>query len=296
MGRPIPKPGEAPGVLRHYVAPDHFRTLGVPLLRGRVFEPSDRAGSPRVAVISLMAARRFWPGEDPIGQRVWFGGGSNFNSPDSSAEIVGIVGDVANQPLTDNPFQPDFYTPYKQFTYSSRAVLVRTRAAPEAAVEPIRRALARVDPDLALFDVRPLDEQIHMLWGRLAYQIRLFGTFALAALLLAATGIFAMIAHSVSDRRPELGVRMALGASSLNILTAVSRQGAQPALIGVVVGLLGGLGGARWLASSVYGVGTAEPGLIATVLGVTIFVSLVATSLAARRALAIQPTEAMRSS
>jgi ABC-type antimicrobial peptide transport system permease subunit len=175
-------------------------------------------------------------------------------------------------------------------------VLVRTRAAPEAAVEPIRRALARVDPDLALFDVRPLDEQIHMLWGRLAYQIRLFGTFALAALLLAATGIFAMIAHSVSDRRPELGVRMALGASSLNILTAVSRQGAQPALIGVVVGLLGGLGGARWLASSVYGVGTAEPGLIATVLGVTIFVSLVATSLAARRALAIQPTEAMRSS
>ncbi|HEV8214942.1 MAG TPA: ADOP family duplicated permease, partial [Gemmatimonadaceae bacterium] len=296
MGRPIPKPGEAPGVLRHYVAPDHFRTLGVPLLRGRVFEPSDRAGSPRVAVISLMAARRFWPGGDPIGQRVWFGGGSNFNSPDSSAEIVGIVGDVANQPLTENPFQPDFYTPYKQFTYSSRAVLVRTRGAPEAAVEPIRRALARVDPDLALFDVHPLDEQIHSLWGRLAYQIRLFGTFAVAALLLAATGIFAMIAHSVSDRRRELGVRMALGASPLNILAAVARQGTQPALLGLVFGLFAALGGARWLASSVYGVGTTEPRLIATVLGVTIFVSLLATSLAARRALAIHPTEAMRSS
>jgi len=294
MGRPIPKPGEAPGVLRHYVAPDHFRTLGVPLLRGRVFEPTDRAGSPRVAVISVNAARRFWPGEDPIGQRVWFGGGSNFNSPDSSAEIVGIVGDVANQPLDDHPFQADFYTPYKQFTYSSRAVLVRTRGAPAAAVEPIRRALTRVDPDMAAFDVHPLDEQIHLSWGRLAYQIRLFGTFALAALLLAATGIFAMIAHGVSERRPELGVRMALGASSMNVVATVSRHGAGPALTGLGAGLVSAVIGSRWLAAFVYGVSRIEPGLLGAVVGVTILVTLTATYLAARRALAIQPTEAMR--
>jgi len=294
MGRPEPKPGEAPPVLRHYVAPEHFRTLGVPLLRGRIFDAGDRAGSPRVAIIGANAARRFWPNEEPIGQRVWFGGGSNFDRPDSSAEIVGIVGDVAYQPLTDHPFQADFYTPYKQFTYSSRAVLVRTRGAPASAVEPIRRALGHIDPDLALFDVHTLDDQIHMSWGRLAYQIRLFGAFAIAALLLAATGIFAMIAHSVGDRRPELGIRMALGASSMNIVAVVSRQGARPALVGLVVGLLAALGGARWLASSVYGVSAMEPGLIMAVLGVTILVSLIATSLAARRALAIQPTEAMR--
>jgi putative ABC transport system permease protein len=294
MGRPMPNRGEAPGVLRHYVAPDHFRTLGVPLLRGRVFEQTDRAGSPRVAVISLNAARRFWPGEDPIGQRVWFGGGSNFNSPDSSAEIVGIVGDVANQPLTDHPFQPDFYTPYKQFTFSSRAVLVRTRGAPASAVEPIRRALAQVDPDLTLFDVHPLDEQIHLSWGRLAYQIRVFGTFAIAALLLAATGIFAMIAHAVGERRPELGVRMALGASPANVLATVGRQGAKPALIGLGAGIVAALVASRWLAASVYGVSPMEPGLLGAVLGLTVLVSLAATYLAARRALMIQPTEAMR--
>jgi predicted permease len=296
MGRPLPKPADAPGVLRHYVAPDHFRTLGVPLLRGRVFEPTDRAGSPRVAVISLSAARRFWPGEDPIGARVWFGGGSNFNSPDSSAEIVGIVGDVANQPLTDNPFQPDFYTPYKQFTYSSRAVMVRTRGTPTALVEPIRRALAGVDPDLALFDVRALDEQIHMSWGRLAYQIRLFGTFALAALLLAATGIFAMIAHSVSDRRSELGVRMALGASAMNVVMVVSRHAARPALAGLGIGLLAAAVAGRWLVAVVYGVGAVEPLLFGAVFAVTLVVSVVATALAARRALAIRPIEVMRGS
>jgi putative ABC transport system permease protein len=296
MGRPDPKPGEAPPVLRHYVAPDHFRTLGVPLLRGRVFEPTDRAGSPRVAVISLNAARRFWPGEDPIGQRVWFGGGSSFNSPDSSAEIVGIVGDVANQPLTDHPFQPDFYTPYKQFTFSSRAVLVRTRGAPVAAVEPIRRALVRVDPDLTLFDVHALDEQIHRSWGRLGYQIRLFGSFAAAALLLAATGIFAMIAHGVSDRRSELGVRMALGASAMNVVAIVSRQGAVPALVGLGAGLLAALAAGRWFMALVYGVGAIEPTLVGGVVGVTGLVSLGATWFAARRALAIQPSEAMRGS
>ncbi|HEY6827587.1 MAG TPA: ADOP family duplicated permease [Gemmatimonadaceae bacterium] len=296
MGRPTPKPNEAPLVLRHYVAPDHFRTLGVPLLRGRVFEPTDRAGSPRVAVISLNAARRFWPGEDPIGQRVWFGGGSSFDSPDSSAEIVGIVGDVANQPLTDHPFQPDFYTPYKQFTFSSRAVLVRTRGAPTAAVEPIRRALARVDPELTLFDVHALDEQIHLSWGRLGYQIRLFGSFAVAALLLAATGLFAVIAHSVSDRRSELGVRMALGASTMNVVAVVSRQGAVPALIGLGVGLSIALATGHWLAAFVYGVAAVEPALVGVVFGVTALVSFGTTSLAARRALAIQPSEAMRGS
>jgi putative ABC transport system permease protein len=294
MGRPIPKPGEAPGVLRHYVAPDHFRTLGIPLLRGRVFEPTDRAGSPRVAVISLNAARRFWPGGDPIGQRVWFGGGSSYDSPDSSAEIVGIVGDVANQPLDDHPFQADFYTPYKQFTYSSRAVLVRTHGAPATAVEPIRRALSRVDSDLTLFDVHPLDEQIHLSWGRLAYQIRLFGTFAVAALLLAATGIFAMIAHSVTDRRAELGVRMALGASSMNVVAVVSRQGAWPALAGLGLGLAAAIVAGRWLVAFVYGVSAIEPILVGAVFGVTGVVSLAATSIAARRALAIQPIEAMR--
>ena len=145
-----------------------------------------------------------------------------------------------------------------------------------------------------MFDVHALDEQIHLSWGRLAYQIRLFGTFAVAALLLAATGIVAMIAHSVTDRRSELGVRMALGASSINVVTVVSRQGAGPALAGLGIGLLAAIAAGRWLVAVVYGVGTIEPILVGVVFAVTALVSLAATSIAARRALSIQPIEAMR--
>ena len=205
----------APGVLRHYIAPDHFRVLKVPVLRGRLVQlAADRAGTPRVAIINQNAARRFWPNEDPIGKRVWFGGGSSFDRPDSSAEIVGIVGDVAYQQLDSRPFQPDFYTPYAQFTYALRYVLVRAAGDPSAFVPELRRAVRSADPNLALFDVQSMTERMHDSWSRLSYQIRLLTTFAIVALVLAATGIFAVITHSIGDRRREIGIRVALGATA----------------------------------------------------------------------------------
>src|SRR6185369_16511119 len=137
-------------VLRHYVAPEHFKTLGVPLLRGRIFDDGDRAGRQRVAIINRLAAERFFPNENPIGKRVWFGGGSSFDRPDSAAEIVGIVGDVAYQTLDERPMQPDFYTPYAQFTYASRTVLVRASGDPVRLVTAVRRAICEADPTLAM--------------------------------------------------------------------------------------------------------------------------------------------------
>jgi len=294
MGRPTPQAGDAPPVLRHYIGPDHFRALGVRLIRGRVFSPADRAGAPRVAIINELAAKRFWPNEDPIGKRVWFGGGSNFTSPDSSAEIVGIVGDVAYQPLDEHPFQPDFYTPYQQFTYSTRTVLVRTRGAPNALVPAVRRAVRDADPNLALFDVRTMEERIHDSWARLSYQMRLLGGFAAAAVLLAGMGIFAVIAHSVGDRRREIGVRVALGATPAQVIGTVGRHGVRPAIIGVGIGLFAAVLIGRVLASAVYAVHAFDPPVLAGVIGVSITVTLAATYLAARRALAIEPVEAMR--
>lgn len=294
IGRPTPRPDDAPFVLRHYVGPNHFRTLGVPVVRGRAFSSADRAGSPRVAIINEKAAGRFWPNEDPIGKRVWFGGGSNFSSPDSSAQIVGIVGDVAYQPLDEHPFQADFYTPYAQFTYAARTVLVRTRGAPTAVVPAVRRAVRDADPNLALFDVRTMEERIRDSWARLSYQMRLLGAFAAAALLLAGTGIFAVIAHSVGDRRREIGVRVALGATPAQVIASVGRHGARPATIGVVVGLFATVLIGRVLASSIYGVRAFDPPVFVTVSLVAIMITLIATYLAARRALAIEPVEAMR--
>ena len=110
--------------------------------------------------LNRIAAERFFPNEDPIGKRVWFGGGSNFDRPDSAAEIVGIVGDVAYQSLDERPMQPDFYTPYPQFTYASRAVLVRALGDPASLVPAIRRAVRRADPSLALYEVRTMEERL----------------------------------------------------------------------------------------------------------------------------------------
>lgn len=294
MGRPIPRPDEAPPVLRHYIAPDHFRVLGVPVLRGRAFTDADRAGAPRVAIINELAARRFWPNEDPIGKRVWFGGGSSFDRPDSSAEIVGIVGDVAYQALDERPFQPDFYTPYAQFTYATRMVMVRTRGEPSSIVPDVRRALREVEPTLALFDAQAMDDRIRNSWSRLTQQTRLISAFALLALLLAAIGIFAAIAQVVGERRREIGVRAALGASAAELLNCVGRRGALPAATGALAGLGLSILGGRIIAAVVHGAPAFDANVAVMVVATTFGVILLAAGLAARRALSIQPSEALR--
>jgi putative ABC transport system permease protein len=276
------------------VGPDHFRTLGVPVLRGRVFEERDRAGSARVTVINQTAAARFWPNEDPIGKRVWFGGGSNFDRPDSSAEIIGIVGDVAYQALDERPFQPDFYTPYTQFTYVTRTVLVRTRLDPSAIVPDVRRALQAVDRSLAMFEVRTMDEVMSASWARLTYQTKILAGFAAIALLLAATGIFAIVAHVIGARRREIGVRMALGASPVQVLTTVGESGARPAVIGLVAGLVAAALVERALASAVYGVRSFDLEVMAGVAVLLAAVIATSTYLAARRALRVDPAESLR--
>jgi putative ABC transport system permease protein len=294
-GRPVPSANDAPPVLRHYIAPDHFRVLRIPLVRGRAFTDADRGGSPHVVIINELAAKRFWPNEDPIGKRVWFGGGSTFDSPDSSAEIVGIVKEVAYLQLDERPFQPDFYTPYRQFTYSSRMVLIRTRGEPTSIVPDVRRALLGVDPTLAMFDVRTMDDRLRSSWSRLTQQTRLLGAFAALAVVLAAIGIFAVIVQVVGDRRQEIGIRAALGASAEEIISVVGGRGALPALSGLAVGVALSVAGGRVVASMVNGAPAFSASVAATVVALALAVILIATYLAARRALLVQPSEALRS-
>jgi putative ABC transport system permease protein len=294
MGRDEGPGFVAPGVLRHYIAPDHFKVLKVPLIRGRLFDSGDRAGTPRVAIINQNAAHRFWPNEDPIGKRVWFGGGSSFDRPDSSAEIVGIVGDVAYQQLDSRPFQADFYTPYKQFTFAYRFVLVRVLGDVNAIVPELRKAVRAVDPNLALFEVQSMTERMHNSWDRLSYQIRLLTTFAIVALILAATGIFAVITHSIGDRRREIGIRVALGATAEQIVALVGGHGARPALIGLAVGIVASLGIGRAMTSLVYGARPFDAPVSGAVIALTVVIVFAATYLAARKALAVQPVEALK--
>jgi putative ABC transport system permease protein len=286
-GRPAPAPGQAPPVLRHYVAPDHFRALGIPVIRGRVFTPSDRQGSPRVAIISEGAARKFWPNEDPIGRRVWFNGGSSFNSPDSSAEIIGIVGNVVYAPLDQRPNPASFYTPFAQFTYASRMVFVRTTGNPMALIPGMRKALATVDPDISMRDVQLLSDIVSGSWARHRFDALLFGGFGIAALFLAASGIFAVLAYAVANRTREFGIRLALGASAPSVVGLVIREGLAFPIIGLVVGAAASVGATRLLQSSLYEVSPLEPRVFAGTV-----ILLVATAVAACIAPAVHATRA----
>lgn len=293
-GRPAPRPQDAPPVLRHYIAPDHFRVLGVPLVRGRVFDDGDVAGRPRVAIISESAARRFWPDEDPIGQRVWFGGGSSFSDPDSSAEIVGIVKDVVHEPLDVGSNRNDFYTPYAQFTYASRQVMVRTTADPMAAFSEIRAAVRTVDPDLPLVEVKPLTDLIGSSWSRQRFDARLSVLFASIALLLATTGIYAVVAYAVSQRTRELGIRVALGARPSSILRLVMAEGMAFPLLGLAAGSAGALALTRFLQAALYEVRPTEPAVFAATAGVLAVAAALACLGPARRAMRQDPLVALR--
>jgi putative ABC transport system permease protein len=294
QGRPAPAPGEAPPVLRHYIGPDHFATLGIPILRGRAFTAADVAGAPRVTVISETAARRFWPNEYPLGRRVWFGGGSNFNSPDSSAEIVGIVADVIYAPLDQRPNFASFYTPYAQFTYASRMVFVRTTGDPMAAVPDIRKAIATVDPELAMRDVQRLTDVIGASWARHRFDAALFGGFGVAALLLAASGIFAVLSHAVAGRTREFGIRIALGANAGRVLRHVLREGAAFPVVGLVVGAAAALAVTRLLQSSLYEISPTEPRVFLGTAALLLVVTIAACLAPAWRATRADPIEVLR--
>ncbi len=294
-GRPWASRDAAPFVLRHYVGPEHFRVLGTPVLRGRAFTDGDRAGGQRVAIINETAAKRFWPNQDPIGQRVWFNGGSNFDRPDSAATIVGVVADVAYQPLDDHPVQADFYTPYTQFTYANRTVLVRTRGDPRGSIGELRKAVQRASPELAIFDARTMEDHAGDSWTRVTYQATILAAFAAAALLLAAGGIFAVITQVIADRVHEIGVRVVLGAGPGKVLATVGSHGLRPALLGLVVGVAAAIGVGRVFAAFLYGVPALDLEVLGIVATVVALVVLATTYLGARRALSVSPMDALRS-
>jgi putative ABC transport system permease protein len=293
-GRPTPGSGEAPPVLRHYIAPDHFATLGIPLLRGRAFIAADNAGAANVAIISETAARRFWPDEDPLGQRVWFGAGSAFTSPDSSAEIIGIVGDVVYSPFDQAPNLASFYTPYAQFTYASRMFFLRTTGDPLSIVPEARKAVASVDPELGIRDVQSLDDVVRGSWARRRFDAILFGAFGTAALLLAGSGIFAVLAHAVANRRREFGIRSALGAQPRTVVWHVVREGMAFPLVGMLLGVIVSIAVTRLLQSTLYGISPRDPGVFATSIAVLMVAAASACLIPALRATRVDPTEAMR--
>lgn len=272
------------------VSPDYFRTLGIGQVRGRVFGPQDVVGQPRVALLGQEAARRLSPNEDPIGRRIKLGPPG---TGDAWCTVVGVVRDVRQQSLAREPgsdlFMPIFQAPRKKF-----AVLVRTRGNPSGLARAVRLALSASSPEIGVIKITTLQEVVASsiwvprLWGWL------FALFSLLSLLLAAGGIYGVMASSVRDRTREIGIRMALGARRKSVLILMLWQGLKLALTGAVLGVALAVILTRMLSSLLFGVGSDAPWMLMEVAVFLVGVVLLAGWLASRRASKVDPWIALR--
>ena len=290
-------PAHAPGVGRHYISPDYFRTLGIPILAGRPITDADRAGSPPVAIVNESGARRFWPGENPIGKRVWFGTTTGpFSDPARAVEIVGVAGDIkyegADQP--DRSDRADFYTSYLQFAYPDTMVIVKARGSSTALVPALRSAVASVDPALPIYDVLTLDERISDAVARPRFNAALLAAFAGAALLLAAIGVYGVLSYSVSSRTHEIGVRLALGADASRVVGLVVGQGLRLAVAGAAIGLAASVAVAQLMQGLILDAAAWDARLLGIAAAIILATAALAAFVPARRASEVDPMVVLR--
>jgi putative ABC transport system permease protein len=287
-GKPA-QPGEEPVAEDRYVTPGYFQTLRLPLRAGRWLGASDHGAAPRVAVINETMARRFWPGESPIGKR--FRLGSRAWIP--WVEVVGVIAD-SRQASLEKAITPQIFSPFAQAPTGDMCLAVRTGSAPERAVPAIRDVIRSIDAGQPVTQVRTLEEVLAESVSSRRLQTFVLGAFSVFALLLAAAGLYGLVAWSVAQRTREFGIRAALGARRGQVLGLVFSQGARLSLLGAALGLAAALALGRFLEGFLYGV---EPGDAFTLAGVA-FVLLASAGLAtlvpAWRASRVEPTVALR--
>jgi putative ABC transport system permease protein len=284
-GVPDPPPGQQFDGGFRVCTPDYFKTMGAPVVLGREFTEADTADSNRVIIVNETLTKRFWPDGDAIGKHIRFAG--------SWWEVVGVVGDVKRQLL--RPITPDFYVPLAQLTVETMTLVARTQTPPLALTASIRSEIQAIDRDQPVFDVKSMAQ----VRDRMVMPFRVLGAiisgFGVFALILAATGIYGVMAYAVSQRTREIGVRMALGAKRGDILKLlVVGQGMWMTAIGIIIGLAGAIGLTQVLKGMLFGVNAIE---LTTFAGVTLLlavVSLLACYIPARRAAKVDPMVALR--
>lgn len=291
IGKPAPKPGEEPSVPYRPLTGDLTATLRIPLLDGRAFAPGDTMGAPLVVSLNAAAVKRFFsPGENPIGQQVHLG-----NDPaNTNRTVVGVFGDIRENGL-DAPAVAEAYQPMAQGGDPVVSLAIRTSGEPYAVLSGVKEALAKVDPTVGFFAVRTMDEIMAGTLARRRFNFDLLVGFSIAALLLAAVGLYGVIAYSASQRSREIGIRMALGAGHRSVVWLFFREGIVVVGSGAAIGLVIALALARVLASQLYGIGASDPvafGAVALLLGA---VASFAVLIPARRATRVDPAIVLRS-
>jgi len=271
------------------VGPNYFAALGVRIIRGRGFTASDRQGAPAVAVISESAARHYWPGADPIGKHLLMG-----SSAGSRVTVVGVVPDTRYRNLRDA--RPSIYFPLRQsfFPYAPTNLVIRTSGRPSALIPGIRRAIDAVDPGIAVENAAPLETFRDEPLAQPRLNALLLGVFAGAAVLLAAVGLFAIMATMVRERTRELGIRMALGATATDMQRLILRRGVAIAALGTALGLAGASLGDRLLTSMLYEVSPTDAVTLTTVGVILLVTAAVASAIPARSSTQVDPVSALR--
>jgi putative ABC transport system permease protein len=291
VGRPPRKLNERPIAIFENITPEFFRTLQIPLKRGRAFNSHDGTGAAPVVVINESLARVFWPeyprGADPISQRLLIG-----NDP-RPAEIVGVASDI-HQAGKDADPRPGVYIPCLQKAPQSAMLIVRTNGDPLSFVNVVRSQVLALDPNQPVSDISTMEDVVDASEGQLRLMMRLLGTFAAAATLLAMIGLYGVISYSVMQRTKEIGIRRALGAQRSNILSLVARQVVVLALAGVLLGLAGAFALTRLIQDLLFQVSATDPATFIGIAATFVLVALAASYLPARRAAGIEPLDALR--
>jgi putative ABC transport system permease protein len=290
-GRPAPAPGKEPIVVTRVISPHYFRTMGIQLLQGRQFDERDRADSAPVVVISETMARRFWPGEDPLGKRLTPG---SPESPDDWLTVIGVVKDVRQFELGADP-KPQMYLTYTQADFfAPRHLVVSTDVEPLGLAAAVRGTVWEIDKDQPVSNISTMEDVLSESIARQRFSMLLLGIFATVALVLAAVGIYGVMSYSVAQRTREIGIRMALGAQRSDVLKLAVGQGLKLVSIGVLIGLAGAFILTRVMSSLLFGVSATDPPTLITISLVLISVAVLASYIPARRATKVDPLVALR--
>jgi putative ABC transport system permease protein len=268
-------------------SPDYFGVMSIPILRGRAFDDGDREGRPMVAVVSNSAAQQFWPSRDPLGRHF------QINVPGPEYTVVGVVGDVHSASLESAP-QPTVYVPYRQDAFPFMTFVIKTPLGASALANAVRAAIWSIDKNQPVGALLTMDERLSHSLVRRRYSVTLLSAFGATAVLLAAVGLYGVLAFVVSQRRREIGVRIALGATARDVIADVLGQGLRLAALGMVIGLALALAVTRLMSSLLFGI---TPTDVATFAGSALLLAIIAVAASlvpALRASRVDPLVALR--
>ncbi len=292
-GQPEPRHGEEPSAETHCISPDYFRTMGIPILRGRSFGPDDVLGKPLVIVIDEYLAQKFFPGRDPIGQRL-NQQPAQADKPRVHYTIVGIVPSVRHGEVGIAPKVSQIYWPAAQFSSLQTTLLVRTEGEPTALLPSIRAAVRSIDPQLPIFRTRTMEQAVAASIGTQRLSATLIGGFSILALFLAALGLYGVLAYSVTQRTREIGIRIALGSPRSGIYGLIVRRAMMMVGLGIFAGVTLAIGCGPLIRHFVYGVAPYDPATIISVAALLTAIAILACWLPARRAAHVDPIQALR--